>query len=98
MVMLEPFGQEYAPYFFPVLMFVIGLLVPVRDNSAPLITTSIGVALAPANTQLDLDDLIEVADVALYSAKRAGRDRVEIVEAGDATESQEAGSGERRRA
>lgn len=74
------------------------MLVPVRDNSAPLITTSIGVALAPANTQLDLDDLIEVADVALYSAKRAGRDRVEIVEAGDAAESLEAGSGERRRA
>jgi diguanylate cyclase (GGDEF)-like protein len=59
------------------------MLVPVRDDTKPLITTSIGVALAPADTTLDLDDLIEIADVALYTAKRAGRNRVEIIEAGD---------------
>ena len=58
------------------------MLVPVRDNSKPLITTSIGVALAPADTRLSVDDLLEMADVALYTAKRAGRNRVEIIETG----------------
>lgn len=74
------------------------MLVPVRDNTEPLITTSIGVALAPADTKLDLDDLIEMADVALYSAKRAGRNRVEIIEAGDVAELQDDSGRDRRRA
>ncbi|HSM53080.1 MAG TPA: diguanylate cyclase, partial [Erythrobacter sp.] len=60
---------------------IAAMLVPVRDDSKPLITTSIGLALAPANRRLDLEDLIEMADVALYSAKRAGRNRVEVIEA-----------------
>lgn len=59
------------------------MLVPVRDASRPLITTSIGMALVEADTALKLEDMIEAADVALYSAKRAGRNRVEIVEASD---------------
>ncbi|MBT8431990.1 MAG: GGDEF domain-containing protein [Altererythrobacter sp.] len=70
------------------------MLVPVRDDSKPLITTSIGVALAPADTRLELEDLIEMADVALYSAKRAGRNRVEFIETGgllDVTETPEQG-------
>ncbi len=60
---------------------IAGMLVPVRDEAKPLITTSIGMALAPANTRLALDDLIEMADVALYTAKREGRNRVEAIEA-----------------
>lgn len=74
------------------------MLVPVRDDTKPLITTSIGVALAPADTTLDLDDLIEIADVALYTAKRAGRNRVEIIEAGDAAILPMGDDGELRRA
>lgn len=60
---------------------IAGMLVPVRDQAEPLITTSIGLALAQADTQLSLDDMIEMADVALYSAKRDGRNRVEAIEA-----------------
>ncbi len=26
------FGSEYAPYIFPLLLFVVGLLLPVRDT------------------------------------------------------------------
>ena len=74
------------------------MLVPVRDDSKPLITTSIGVALAPADTRLELDDLIEMADVALYSAKRAGRNRVEIIETGLDGDFSDLLQGERRRA
>lgn len=74
------------------------MLVPVRDNSQPLITTSIGLALAPANTTLELEDLIEMADVALYSAKRAGRNRIETIEAGDIADMREGSEDERRRA
>lgn len=72
------------------------MLVPVRDDARPLITTSIGLALTPADTMLDLEDVIEMADVALYTAKRAGRDRVEIVEAG-VESAQRQDSGEWRR-
>lgn len=61
---------------------VADLLVPVDQDAAPLITTSIGVALAPANSSLDIDDLIEMADVALYKAKNKGRNRVETIVAG----------------
>jgi diguanylate cyclase (GGDEF)-like protein len=62
---------------------IAGLLIPVRDDAAPLITTSIGVALAPSSNTLHIEDLIEMADVALYSAKNAGRNRVETIEASD---------------
>ena len=75
------------------------MLVPVRDDSKPLITTSIGVALAPADTKLSLDDLLEMADVALYSAKRGGRNRVEIIETGSESDAESvAETAERRRA
>ncbi|MFZ9394843.1 MAG: diguanylate cyclase [Erythrobacter sp.] len=76
---------------------IAAMLVPVRDEAKPLITTSIGLALAPGDARLDLDDLIEMADVALYSAKRAGRDRVETVEAGEPAVATAGASPERRR-
>lgn len=44
-------------------------------NLAIHITLSIGVAIAPIDAQ-DADALIKAADIALYAAKNAGRDRV----------------------
>lgn len=76
---------------------IAAMLVPVRDEAKPLITTSIGLALAPLDAGLALEDLIEMADVALYSAKRAGRDRVETVEAGLPTAPGRAREANRRR-
>ncbi|WFL78375.1 GGDEF domain-containing protein [Altererythrobacter arenosus] len=60
--------------------------LPGRVGGEPLITTSVGVATAPPEFALGLDDLIEMADAALYAAKHAGRNRYELVEAGGASD------------
>ena len=49
----------------------------VEDERASVqLTTSIGVAARPASAPRDEEDLIRLADEALYRAKAAGRDRV----------------------
>lgn len=60
--------------------------LPGRIGDEPLITTSVGVATAPVEFSLTLDDMIEMADAALYAAKHAGRNRFELVEAGGNSE------------
>ncbi|TNE52009.1 MAG: sensor domain-containing diguanylate cyclase [Sphingomonadales bacterium] len=80
-VMQESFTGEGAYLAEEMRAAIAQMLVPVRDDSSPLITTSIGLAIGEANGSMLLDDLIEMADAALYSAKRAGRNRVEAVSA-----------------
>ncbi|MEP5937910.1 MAG: GGDEF domain-containing protein [Erythrobacter sp.] len=60
------------------------LEMPGRLDDGPLVTTSVGVAVVSVAMDVDLEDIIEMADSALYSAKRAGRNRVELIEAGAA--------------
>jgi diguanylate cyclase (GGDEF)-like protein len=65
---------------------------PVGLPSGPLrVTVSIGVSASGPDTPLDLEQLVRAADAALYRAKHAGRNRVEVdIRAGDVS-SAEAG-------
>ncbi|WP_298471259.1 GGDEF domain-containing protein [uncultured Erythrobacter sp.] len=56
------------------------MLVPVGPSGKSIVTTSIGIALAPMDGEVNREDLIETADAALYNAKRAGRNRVKAIE------------------
>jgi signal transduction histidine kinase len=49
------FGQSYAPFIFPVLLFVVGLLLPVRDTLTMML---IVFALAVGVPSLDKGDLM----------------------------------------
>ncbi|MCE2658131.1 MAG: diguanylate cyclase [Rubrivivax sp.] len=52
--------------------------VAVPGGHAPVcVTASLGLAVAPSG-QVDLDELLQQADQAMYQAKRAGRDRVTL--------------------
>ena len=55
---------------------IAGLLVPIWPSGRSTITSSIGLAIATAGVTPDREALIAVADEALYSAKRAGRNQV----------------------
>lgn len=59
---------------------IAALLVPVGRSGRSLITASIGIALAASDRNVTREELVEVADAALYNAKRAGRNRVKAIE------------------
>ncbi len=60
---------------------IASVLTPVDETDRPMVTASIGVGIAPASAQLPREELIEMADAALYAAKEQGRNRVDMVEA-----------------
>lgn len=60
---------------------IAAVLTPARETDRPMVTASIGVAIAPASAMLPREELLEMADAALYSGKDGGRNRVEVVEA-----------------
>ena len=50
------------------------------DTALPGITVSVGLAMRPEHGE-EMEPLLKAADHALYSAKRAGRDRLVVSEA-----------------
>ena len=54
-------------------------LVPVGRSGRSVITASIGVALTQLDATPQREDLIRVADEALYNAKRDGRNQVRVI-------------------
>ncbi|HVS25669.1 MAG TPA: diguanylate cyclase [Gammaproteobacteria bacterium] len=63
---------------------LLDLLIPHAGSSAAKhVTVSIGVALARAASKRSLNGAIQVADEALYQAKREGRNRVVFKDTGD---------------
>ena len=60
---------------------IAAVLAPNTESDRSLVTASIGIGMAPAEAMLPREELIEMADAALYSGKNGGRNRVEIVEA-----------------
>jgi diguanylate cyclase (GGDEF)-like protein len=51
-----------------------------RSTVAPVVTASVGIAVAAAAAERDLNDLIRAADAALYEAKARGRHRFVVAE------------------
>lgn len=60
---------------------VAATLTPVCEIDRSLVTASVGVGVAPAAIMLPREELLEMADAALYSGKNEGRNKVVIVEA-----------------
>ena len=59
-----------------------GLPIQTRDGSIPA-TISIGVAMQNRGDLVSSDELVALADAALYRSKRAGRDRVTVGRGGE---------------
>jgi PleD family two-component response regulator len=50
--------------------------LPHTDTPTGIVTFNLGVACVTASSQINSDDLLRQADVALYRAKRSGRNCV----------------------
>jgi diguanylate cyclase (GGDEF)-like protein len=65
----------------------------IHEGERLAVTVSVGVAALPHDEVSCADDLVSVADRALYAAKRAGRNRVVLFEGGPESEGGGGGSG-----
>lgn len=69
-------GAAAAEFSRLALAAIRNLALPHPTAPAGRVTVSIGVATAPPTAEMAPEDLVALADQALYAAKRAGRDRV----------------------
>ena len=56
----------------------VAVVLPDRDTVISEVTVSIGCAIYPAEHLTGVDDVLVATDTALYRAKQAGRNRVEL--------------------
>lgn len=73
-------GEDAAPVVAEsVLKAVRDMAIAHGDSVAPWVTTSVGVVVKRPQTRITPLEMTALADRALYAAKRAGRDRFELV-------------------
>jgi two-component system cell cycle response regulator len=59
---------------------------PMMTNSIPIaVTASLGVTASVDKTPLDAQEILQLADAALYRAKERGRNRTELASPADLT-------------
>lgn len=76
--LLLPAPDQAAPLMEQLRRDIAALRVPLRSGTELAVTVSIGIA--PPRCDAGTDQLLREADLALYAAKRAGRDRIALAE------------------
>ena len=82
-IWLENIGEDSAVYQAKRILESVDELKQIAKNEDQPLSLSIGVALSPPDASLSLDDLMEMADKALYDVKNNGKSAVQLSQSKD---------------